>query len=509
MTGIAVLFASAPAAGTVFVGFDQLLQRRPPDMAAPAGGALATAEQALQSFFASSATRLFQVPLDPRLQQLINSWYEQKEDQPSVHALTTYICEQCDARSQPRQPELILSPLLVNDMMVRTFAEAVKSRPLLRVRSRQLCEQLAGQASLTGCRMQQVQCPTHRSIRLNGAGLPILTRWMLYFRTCMDNVGEAYGAMEATFRSLAVKQFGPDRHWLSHWTAGTTSSFLSLKVADPRATMIVDSEDAYLPMVRRVALAREPIVLPLRDDYQDEALVEHVHRVFQLLDQADKQPSQPQVRRDNISASLTDAARLETQEPRSAAAGRPCYLLLTSVTRLGSYRRLHHEQLLRLRALAASFDLDLHIWVDASQDTRTIEGADIVWYSKRFGGSGRGVVLINQAKYAEDSALVAPLKTLSGVDLHLIADVICQLYRAVADNTCSLLLVEYLDWLRTQQGQDLADQNIAAQLSGAYAKFRDLQLDRYFTLDPAWPQPLAPTSFFRDRLFADPTARLQ
>ena len=93
----------------------------------------------------------------------------------------------------------------------------------------------------------------------------------------------------------------------------------------------------------------------------------------------------------------------------SVSDGSPLIFFTASVNRIGTYVDMESVA----RSVKKLYP-EIHVWVDASQDSRAIPSADIVWYSKRFGESGQGLVAVRKDRY-EHSISVFAIQ--SGYDL--------------------------------------------------------------------------------------------
>ena len=78
----------------------------------------------------------------------------------------------------------------------------------------------------------------------------------------------------------------------------------------------------------------------------------------------------------------------------SVSDGSPLIVFTAFVNRIGTY--VDMESLARS---VKKFYPKIHVWLDAIQDSRAVPSAEIVWYSKRFGESGQGLVAVRKDRY--------------------------------------------------------------------------------------------------------------
>ncbi len=254
-------------------------------------------------------------------------------------------------------------------------------------------------------------------LRLDGAALPEMfpkiaeyeDRITRHVQTRGGRKGKSFEVMTKAFKTIATTLFGNEVE--AFYGVGTFPTFKSLALRfwkyNPDADLIACPYE-YLPMWYQVAENRRHMAdIPQGIDFTEEQLMDSLFRKGQ------------EVR--------------EKRRQRGVEDNAPIVLLVSSQMRIGG-KMLDTKKIAELvetenQKNAGDGRSRYHLWLDASQDSRVIKEGDIVFYSKRHGGTGGGMVLARKATYPEDSQdIKEAFRTRSGYDLKYIPRIVAALF---------------------------------------------------------------------------------
>lgn len=252
-------------------------------------------------------------------------------------------------------------------------------------------------------------------LKLNGAALPemfpkinqYVASTMRYAGGGSSHRGEKFEVMVKAFKKITGELFGErmDAFFGVATTknlAGLVSRFWSFH---PNAELVAGAYE-YLPMYYSISDPNKRHLADLEDiNFDEEQLVASL---------------------------LKNGEAIRTRRiVRAIPKEEPIVLLVSTQMRIGA-------KLMDTKKIAELIEAEnvrighkqYHVWFDASQDSRLVADGDIVFYSKRFAGSGGGMVLANKETYPDDDGkdITEALRLRSSYDSSIIPRLIASLH---------------------------------------------------------------------------------
>ncbi len=272
----------------------------------------------------------------------------------------------------------LLLPLELDYELYTELIQTAKAHPSFKAWMAFLSEKTEGKKP-----MQQGQ----QELKLNGAALPeIFPKIDHYVESAMKYLGgrscdkgKKFMLMLEAFKKISEEVFGKDME--AFCAVATTRNLTSLVSrfwsAFPHAELIAEPYE-YLPMWYAVSDATKRHMIDIDNlNFNEEHLTVELLRKGETIRQKRKAESVPE--KD------------------------PIVLLISTQMRIGA-KLLDPKKIMQWVDAENEFlgFQQYHVWFDASQDSRIVADGDLVFYSKRFAGSGGGMVLANKATYPED-----------------------------------------------------------------------------------------------------------
>jgi hypothetical protein len=303
--------------------------------------------------------------------------------------------------------EELLLPLQLDHELYTELIQTAQNNP----RFKEWMEYVSGKAK----QEEKPEGNDNEELKLNGAALPeIFPKINQYVASAMRYAGGSSGhrgdrfeVMVEAFKKITRDIFGKDMDAFfgvatTKNLAGLISRFWSFY---PNAELVAGAYE-YLPMCYAVSDHNKRHIVDLEDiNFTEEDLTKS------LFNKGDE------IRKD--------------RKVRGIPEREPIVLLVSTQMRIGA-------KLVDTKKVAQIVETEnqrigykqYHLWFDSSQDSRVMDDGDIVFFSKRFAGSGGGMVLANNKTYPEDDGkdIKEALRLRSSYDASIIPRLIASLH---------------------------------------------------------------------------------